>query len=91
MLNFGVALAHPLRLKVLLAHANDGAASAKMLSTNGLDTLGNVSYHQVKLLRLGALRLTHTEKKKGALERHYTLTEFGKEIVKTAAAAGRMR
>ena len=91
VLRFGVALGNELRIAVLLAHANDGAASATMLANDGIGTLGNVSYHQVKLRNLGALKLVGSRQRKGATERHYDLTDFGAEIVKTAVMIGRRR
>jgi DNA-binding transcriptional ArsR family regulator len=91
VLMFGIALAHPLRIRVLVAHARIGSASATMLSEDGLGTLGNVSYHQVKLRNLGALKLVGSRPKQGAIERQYDLSDFGKEIARTAAAIGRRR
>lgn len=91
VLMFGIALAHPLRIRVLTAHARIGAASATMLSDRGLGSLGNVSYHQVKLRELGALTLVGSRPKQGAIERRYDLSDFGHEVVRTAVAIGRTR
>jgi hypothetical protein len=91
VMKFGTAVCHPLRVTLLLAHANDGPASAKILSEEGLDTLGNVSYHQRKLVSLGALKLVHTRQGKGAYEKHYDLTEFGTEVIRTARRIGKNR
>jgi hypothetical protein len=88
----GVALGHELRITVLLAHANDGAASATMLARGGLGTLGNVSYHQRKLHQQGALKLVGGGRRQGfAVERHYDLTGFGSEVLKAAVDIGRRR
>ena len=91
VLRFGIALAHQLRITVLMAHARGGAASATMLADDGLGTLGNISYHQVKLRELGALKLVGSRPKQGAVERRYDLSDFGREIVKTAVMMGRKR
>jgi hypothetical protein len=91
VLRFGTALGSELRIAVLLAHTNGGAASATMLANGGLGTLGNVSYHQAKLRKLGALKLVGSRPRKGATERHYDLTDFGTEVVETAVVIGRRR
>lgn len=91
VVKFGIALAHHLRITVLMAHAHIGAASATMLADDGLGSLGNVSYHQVKLRELGALQLVGSRAKQGAIERQYDLSDFGREIVRAAVAIGRKR
>jgi hypothetical protein len=91
VLKLAAALDHPLRLKIILAHANGGPASATALAEDGLDTLGNVSYHQVRLRDLGVLKRVKTQKKRGAHEHLYDLTDFGTEVLKTAEFFGRRR
>jgi|GEM_PF-5254055 len=85
------ALIHELRIEVLLAHANGGPASATMLAKEDLGSLGSVAYHQVKLRELGVLERVNTRKKRGAYERIYDLTDFGREVLETAVAFGSER
>lgn len=87
----GLALGHRMRVALLVAHANDGAASATVLSRAGIGTLNNVSYHQRRLVELGALELTRSRQGRGALEHHYELSEFGERIVRLAQVIGRER
>lgn len=91
VLKLAAALAHALRIEIILAHANGGPASATALAEDGLDSLGNVSYHQVRLRDLGVLERVKTVKKRGAHENLYDLTKFGREVLKTAVMFGRVR
>jgi len=83
------ALGYRLRLEVLLAHANDGPASATTLAfEKGLGPLQNVSYHQIKLRDLDVLKRVDTRRRRGAEEHLYDLTDFGREVLDTAVVFG---
>jgi DNA-binding transcriptional ArsR family regulator len=86
---FGKALGNERRLKVLIAHANSGPASATMLAASGLDALNNISYHQRSLQDSGVLEVVERKKVRGAHEILYGLTQFGREAFDAAVSFGR--
>lgn len=92
VMRLAVALAHELRIEVILAIANKGPASATMLAKRGLlPSLAVASYHLVKLASLGVLVRVDTRQKRGAVEYVYDITDFGREVLKTAIIFGRKR
>lgn len=73
------ALNHPLRRRILRAFLDgefEMASSTQLANLIGLP-LGNVAYHVKTLARLGLLRLTRSEKIRGAEERFYVPTLSG--------------
>ena len=64
------ALAHPLRMKLLVA-MSEREASPSELATELGEPLGNVAYHVRMLERLDCIELVRTTPRRGALEHHY--------------------
>jgi DNA-binding transcriptional ArsR family regulator len=64
------ALAHPLRMKLLVA-MSEREASPSELATELNEPLGNVAYHVRMLERLECIELVRTTPRRGALEHHY--------------------
>ncbi|HEY6779878.1 MAG TPA: helix-turn-helix domain-containing protein, partial [Thermoleophilaceae bacterium] len=64
------ALAHPLRMKLLVA-MSEREASPSELATELNEPLGNVAYHVRMLERLQCIELVRTTPRRGALEHHY--------------------
>lgn len=64
------ALAHPLRMKLLVA-MSEREASPSELATELGEPLGNVAYHVRMLERLHCIELVRTTPRRGALEHHY--------------------
>lgn len=92
VMRLAVALAHELRVDVILAIANEGPASATMLARRGLlPSLQVASYHLVKLAGLGVLGRVDSRQRRGAMEYIYGITDFGREVLKTAIVFGRKR
>lgn len=89
----GKALAVERRIRVLIAVANEGPASATLLSKRGYDdgyALSNLSYHLVKLSEAGLLELVKVrEGGRGAKERHYGLSKLGRKVVQIVTEIGR--
>jgi DNA-binding transcriptional ArsR family regulator len=68
------ALSSELRAQAL-ALISEGIASPKLIAAElGLD-LRNVAYHVRVLKRLGCIELVETEKRRGAVEHIYRVTE----------------
>jgi DNA-binding transcriptional ArsR family regulator len=68
------ALSSELRAQAL-ALISEGIASPKLIAAKlGLD-LRNVAYHVRVLRRLGCIELVETEKRRGAVEHIYRITE----------------
>ncbi len=64
------ALAHPLRMKLLVA-MSEREASPSELAAELEEPLGNVAYHIRMLERLECIELVRTTPRRGALEHHY--------------------
>jgi DNA-binding transcriptional ArsR family regulator len=64
------ALAHPLRMKLLIA-MSEREASPSELAAELNEPLGNVAYHVRMLERLECIELVRTTPRRGALEHHY--------------------
>lgn len=71
------AVAHPLRVEILELLGTSGTYSPNMLAGELDAPLTNVSYHVRMLLELGAIELTRTEPRRGALEHYYRPTAAG--------------
>jgi predicted ArsR family transcriptional regulator len=70
------ALAHPVRLAVVLELANAHEPTSPLQLTRRLEhPLGNVSHHVRKLRAMGALQLVDTQPRRGAVEHFYVLTD----------------
>lgn len=67
------ALAHPLRVRIL-EQMGEGEASPNGLAQALDEPLGNISYHVKALLEFGAVELTKTEPRRGAVEHFYRRT-----------------
>jgi DNA-binding transcriptional ArsR family regulator len=67
------ALGHPLRRMVLrrLEEANNGGLSPSELAKEFNAPLTHMSYHVRVLAETGAIRLTKTTPRRGAVEHHY--------------------
>jgi DNA-binding transcriptional ArsR family regulator len=93
VVTLGKALSVERRIRILLAVANDGPASATLLAKLGHDdgyALSNLSYHLVKLFEAGLLRQVKVrEGGRGAAERHYGLTKAGRKMVALIAEIGK--
>ena len=89
----GKTLAVERRIRVLIAVANEGPASATLLAKKGYDdgyALSNLSYHLVRLFEAGLLELVKVrEGGRGAAERHYGLTKSGRMTVKLVTEIGK--
>jgi DNA-binding transcriptional ArsR family regulator len=71
-----LALAHPVRLAVVLELANaDEPTSPLQLSRRIEHPLGNVSHHVRKLHGMGAGELVDTQPRRGAVEHFYVLSD----------------
>jgi hypothetical protein len=79
----------PARIRVVVAHADKGLASAAALARDGLDTFENISYHQRRLHQLGVLEAD--DRTETPRRRRYGLTGFGEELAEalTRFASGR--
>ncbi len=64
------ALAHPLRMKLLVAMSEREASPSELAAELG-EPLGNVAYHVRMLERLHCIELVRTTPRRGALEHHY--------------------
>lgn len=64
---------HPVRLMILEELARAGEASARDLAPRIGRPLGTVAYHLRTLTAAGAIVLTRTEPRRGALARFYAL------------------
>lgn len=64
------ALAHPLRMKLLVAMSEREASPSELAAELG-EPLGNVAYHVRMLERLNCIELVRTTPRRGALEHHY--------------------
>jgi DNA-binding transcriptional ArsR family regulator len=85
----GKALAHPLRVEVILQLSEEGRMSPSALaSATGAD-LGTLSYHFRQLHSLGLLRPAGRTPRRGAIEHFYELSPLGEralEVLRTIAA-----
>jgi len=78
------------RLEIMLALNERGAASASVLSKAGLGGNADVDYHHRRLAKLGAAFVAETKQgKRGAPQRFYKLTDFGREALWMAAILAR--
>jgi predicted ArsR family transcriptional regulator len=83
-------LGNPRRLRIMIALHQRGSASASVLSKAGLGENHDVDYHHRKLESLGAARVAETKMGgRGAPQRFYELTDFGREALRAAAILGR--
>ncbi len=69
----GRAFSHALRIRIVLALADDGEANPLDLATTIDAPLGTVSYHVRYLADLGAIELRRMVPRRGALQHYYTL------------------
>lgn len=69
-------LAHPVRLRVVLAMESERASPSVLAPRLGV-ALGTVSYHVRCLAALGLLELVASHPRRGALEHVYELTPRG--------------
>jgi DNA-binding transcriptional ArsR family regulator len=69
----GQALSHPVRIRILVALADDGEHSPKELAERLDEPLGNVSYHVRSLAGSGAVELRRTVPRRGAVQHYYSL------------------
>ncbi len=69
----GRALAHPLRIRILLALAETDDRSPVQIARELQESLGNVSYHTRYLSDLGAVVLVRTGSNRGAVQHFYGL------------------
>jgi DNA-binding transcriptional ArsR family regulator len=70
---FGRALAHPLRIRIVLTLAQVGETSPRGLAHSTGEHLSNVSYHVRYLAALGAIELQRTRPRRGAVQHFYAL------------------
>lgn len=68
------ALAHPLRVRILKVIEREQEASPTQIAEDMGEPLGNVSYHVKALVEFGALKLTRTVPRRGAVEHFYSPT-----------------
>lgn len=69
----GRALAHPLRIRILLALAEEDDRSPIQIARELKERIGNVSYHTRYLANLGAIDLVRTGHNRGAVQHFYGL------------------
>lgn len=83
-------LSHLRRLEIMIALNERGMASASILSKSGLGENADVDYHHRKLAELGAAHVAETKQgTRGAPQRFYELTDFGREALRAAAMLSR--
>ncbi|MGH2941087.1 MAG: helix-turn-helix domain-containing protein [Solirubrobacterales bacterium] len=88
----GKSLASDYRVSILIALANEGAASATILIRRGhaeAIALSNVSYHLTKLLEAGITEEVRRREGRGSTERHYDLTDLGRKLATIITEIGR--
>ena len=76
-------LAHPVRLRVVLAMDGERASPSALAGRLGVP-LGTMSYHVRCLAALGLLELVTSRPRRGALEHVYGLTSRGKLLRRAA-------
>jgi len=78
----GKTLAHPLRVEIIEACAGQGTArSPSELAKRLAEPIANVSYHVRSLVDTGALTMSRTEPRRGAIEHYYRLTPLGEALL----------
>jgi hypothetical protein len=82
-------LSHPMRVDVLLAHAEMGQASATMLHRAGVGGFHPCFYHQQKCVSAGVLEIKVERRGRGSIELVYDLTDLGWKVLRDAELLGR--
>lgn len=67
------ALAHPIRVRILIFLRDQGPASLVQLSKAWDVPIGTIGYHMRRLATLGIVRLAESVQRRGAIEHRYAL------------------
>jgi DNA-binding transcriptional ArsR family regulator len=91
--NAAKSLSHSVKVEILGFMAREGDCSPSQVSEFVGETgasLGVISYHMRQLAALGAIELSHTTPRRGALEHHYKISRQGKRDLSTLVGAARL-
>jgi DNA-binding transcriptional ArsR family regulator len=80
----GRAFSHPLRIRIVLALAEQNESSPMELAERVKAPLGTVSYHVRYLADLGAIELRRMVPRRGALQHYYALAPVIRTVLPLA-------
>ena len=82
------ALAHPIRIRVLVAFRESNLSPAELdrLLADPTVSLSALSYHVRGLARTGLIELTGVRQRRNAIEHRYALTARGRTVVRALQA-----
>jgi DNA-binding transcriptional ArsR family regulator len=84
----GRAFSHPLRIRIVLALADQNESSPMELAERVEAPLGTVSYHVRYLADLGAIELRRMVPRRGALQHYYALAPAIRTVLPLARQLG---
>jgi DNA-binding transcriptional ArsR family regulator len=84
----GQVMAHPLRIEVLYLIGMWGRGSASKIATYLRMPISNISYHVLRLVDAGCLRLDDQRQGRSSMERIYGLSPAGQGVLELVTRLG---